>query len=115
MRYLIFVFVILIGCNTKQEKINYKIDTAYQNLVDKSIKNQIYFKSVDIKATAKQNKLVTQAITKIITLKEEVKDLKTELSETKIKVDTIIIHDTVKVVEKKSFWGKTKVDTTNNK
>jgi hypothetical protein len=34
----------------------------------------------------------------------------------KVKVDTIYvyIHDTIQIKEKKSFWGKTKVDTTGN-
>ena len=32
----------------------------------------------------------------------------------KIKIDTIYIHDTILIKEKKSFWGKTKVDTTGN-
>jgi hypothetical protein len=32
----------------------------------------------------------------------------------KIKIDTIYIHDTIQVKEKKNFWGKTKIDTTAN-
>jgi hypothetical protein len=46
-------------------------------------------------------------------LKEEVKDLKSELISVKVKIDTVYIHDTIRVTEKKSFWGKTKVDTLN--
>ena len=30
-----------------------------------------------------------------------------------IKVDTIYIHDTIQIKEKKNFWGKVKTDTTN--
>ena len=30
-----------------------------------------------------------------------------------IRIDTIFIHDTVLIKEKKNFWGKTKTDTTN--
>jgi hypothetical protein len=30
-----------------------------------------------------------------------------------IKKDTIYIHDTILIKEKKNFWGKVKADTTN--
>jgi hypothetical protein len=30
-----------------------------------------------------------------------------------VKIDTIYIHDTIQIKEKKNFWGKVKTDTTN--
>jgi len=32
----------------------------------------------------------------------------------KVRIDTVYIHDTIEIKEKKSFWGKTKIDTVNN-
>lgn len=114
MRYLIFLF--LTGCTltAQQQNAEQQKDAEFNKLIDNAKQNQSTFKKVHSKAEAKEKKIVAQAITKIITLKEEVKDLKSEISGMKIRIDTVYIHDTIQIKEKKNFWGKTKVDTTNN-
>jgi hypothetical protein len=44
-------------------------------------------------------------------MKGEISELKSEISQ--MKIDTIYIHDTIVIKEKKNFWGKVKTDTTN--
>jgi hypothetical protein len=114
MRYLIFLF--LTGCtlSAQQQDAEKQKDAEFNKLIDNAKQNQSTFKKVHSKAEAKEKRIVSQTINKIVTLKEEVKDLKSEISGMKIRVDTVYIHDTIQIKEKKSFWGKTKVDTTNN-
>ena len=114
MRYLIFLF--LTGCTltAQQQNAEQQKDAEFNKLIDNAKQNQSTFKKVHSKAEAKEKKIVSQTINKIVTLKEEVKDLKSEISGIKVRIDTIYIHDTIQIKEKKSFWGKTKVDTTNN-
>jgi hypothetical protein len=114
MKYLFFIF--LTGCSltAQNPSIDQQKDIEFNNLINKVAETNIKFKEVHKKAKAKEDKIVAQAITKIVTLNAEVKELKTEISEMKVKIDTIFIHDTVIIKEKKNFWGKTKIDTTNN-
>ena len=114
MRYLFLLF--LAGCtlSAQQQDAEKQKDAEFHKLITKAKENQTNFHHVHKKAKAKEEILVAQAITKIVTLKAEVKDLKSEISEMKIRIDTVYIHDTIQIKEKKNFWGKTKVDTTNN-
>ena len=114
MRYLIFFF--LTGCtlSAQQQNAEQQKDAEFNKLIDNANQNQSTFKKVHSKAEAKEKRIVAQAINKIVTLKEEVKDLKSEISGMKVRIDTVYIHDTIQIKEKKNFWGKTKVDTTNN-
>ena len=114
MKYLFLLF--LTGCtlSAQQQNAEQQKDVEFNKLIDNAKQNQSTFKKVHSKAEAKEKKIVAQAITKIITLKEEVKDLKSEISGMKIRIDTVYIHDTIQIKEKKNFWGKTKIDTTNN-
>ena len=114
MKYLFLLF--LTGCtlSAQQQNAEQQKDVEFNKIIDNAKQNQSTFKKVHSKAEAKEKKIVAQAITKIITLKEEVKDLKSEISGMKIRIDTVYIHDTIQIKEKKNFWGKTKVDTTNN-
>ena len=114
MKYLFFLF--LTGCtlSAQQQNAEQQKDAEFNKLIDNAKQNQSTFKKVHSKAEAKEKRIVAQAINKIVTLKEEVKDLKSEISEMKVRIDTIYIHDTIQIKEKKNFWGKTKVDTTNN-
>jgi len=114
MRYLFFLF--LTGCtlSAQQQDAETQKDAEFHKLITKAKENHTNFHHVHKKAKAKEDKLVAQAITKIVTLKAEVKDLKSEISGMKVRVDTVYIHDTIQIKEKKNFWGKTKVDTTNN-
>jgi hypothetical protein len=114
MKYLFLLF--LTGCTLSAQKqsIEQQKDAEFNKLIDNAKQNQSTFNKVHSKAEAKEKRLVAQTINKIVTLKEEVKDLKSEISEMKVRIDTIYIHDTIQIKEKKNFWGKTKVDTTNN-
>ena len=114
MRYLFFLF--LTGCtlSAQQQDAEQQKDVEFHKLIKKAKETHTNFHQVHAKAKAKEERLVTQAITKIVTLKAELKDLKSEISGMKIRVDTVYIHDTIQIKEKKNFWGKTKVDTTNN-
>jgi hypothetical protein len=77
-------------------------------LIDSVRQNHNTFYSVSLKAKKKEDKLVSQSIAKIITLKEEVKSLRSEMDSVKVRIDTVYIHDTIQITEKKSFWGKNK-------
>ena len=114
MKYLFLFF--LTGCtlSAQQQNAEQQKDAEFNKLIENAKQNQSTFKKVHLKAEAKEKKIVAQAINKIVTLKEEVKDLKSEISGMKIRIDTVYIHDTIQIKEKKNFWGKTKVDTTNN-
>ena len=114
MRYLFLLF--LTGCtlSAQQQNAEQQKDAEFNKLIDNANQNQSTFKKVHSKAEAKEKRIVAQAINKIVTLKEEVKDLKSEISGMKVRIDTVYIHDTIQIKEKKNFWGKTKVDTTNN-
>jgi len=109
MRYLFLL--LFTGCtlSAQNENDEQKKDAEFKKLINSVNQNYNNFDKVQKKAKAKEDKLVSQAITKIITLKEEVKQLKNE-----VMVDTVYIHDTIQIKEKKNFWGKTKSDTTNN-
>jgi hypothetical protein len=115
MKYLFLL--LLTGCtlNAQKQNLEQQKDAKFNELIDNATKNQSNFVEVHKKAKAKEDKLVAQTINKIVTLKAEVIDLKAEISEMKIRIDTVYIHDTVQIKEKKNFWGKTKIDTTNNK
>ena len=112
MKYLLFIFFAGCTLNAKHQDPEKQKDYEFNKLIKKVSNHHNEFKLVHAKALKKEDKLVSQAIVKIVTLKAEVKDLKTEMSEMKVRVDTVIIHDTIVIKEKKSFWGKTKVDTT---
>jgi septal ring factor EnvC (AmiA/AmiB activator) len=113
MKYLFLLF--LAGCtlSAQQQDAEKQKDAEFEKLIKKATESHSKFGEVHKKAKAKEEKLVAQAITKIVTLKAEVKELKSEISEMKVRIDTVYIHDTIQIKEKKNFWGKTKVDTTN--
>lgn len=84
----------------------------FNNTLDKN-------KKVQIKADETKDKLIVSTTNKINQLSTENKLLKNDINELKsmisiVKIDTIYIHDTIQVKEKKNFWGKTKIDTTAN-
>jgi hypothetical protein len=115
MKY--FFLLLLTGCtlNAQKQNLEQQKDAKFNDLIANATKNQTNFLEVHKKAKAKEDKIVAQTISKIVTLKAELTDLKAEISDMKIRIDTIYIHDTIQIKEKKNFWGKTKIDTTNNK
>ena len=97
----------------KEPKLT-KEEREFKQLMSDFSKTLEHNKKVQIKADKTKDKLIVITANKIAQLSNENKLLKNELGAIKIKIDTIYIHDTIQIKEKKSFWGKTKVDTTGN-
>ena len=85
MRYLLLIT--LIGCGVKQ-------DTQLETLKEKVEQSQM--QSVEVQGVAAQDnkKVITKTVKTIVTLKEKVKELKTELNEVKAKLDSANSVDT---------------------
>ena len=102
----------------KEPKLT-KDDREFKQLMVDFNKTLEHNKSVQIKADKTKDKLIVATTNKISELSNENKSLKNDINELKslisiVRIDTIYIHDTIQIKEKKSFWGKTKVDTTGN-
>ena len=102
----------------KEPKLT-KEDREFKLLMNDFNKTLEHNKSVQIKADKTKDKLIVATTNKISELSNENKSLKNDINELKsmisiVRIDTIYIHDTIQIKEKKSFWGKTKVDTTGN-
>jgi organic radical activating enzyme len=99
----------------KEPKLT-KDDREFKQLMSDFSKTLEHNKKVQIKADKTKDKLIVTTTNKIAQLSNENKQLKSDIGAMKVKVDTIYvyIHDTIQIKEKKSFWGKTKVDTTGN-
>ena len=85
MRYLLLV--VLIGCGTKA-------DNQIKELQDKVKQSQVQSDSVQVMASEDNKKVITKTVNTIVTLKQEVKELKTELNEVKAKLDSANFVDT---------------------
>jgi hypothetical protein len=107
MRYLFILF--LFGCNVSAQKVNK--DVEFEQLMKQVDETNVKSATVQAMATKKEKQLVTNAVATITQMKSEISELKSGI--TQYKVDTIYIHDTVIIKEKKNFWGKVKTDTTN--
>ena len=90
MRYVWFIF--LFGCQLTAQKPDpvVKEDQAFKELLQKVESNNKLSALVQEQATKKQSQIVKQTITKIVELKEENKDLKVELNEVKVKLDSAV-------------------------
>ena len=102
----------------KEPKLT-KEDREFKQLMSDFSKTLEHNKKVQIKADKTKDKLIVATTNKISELSNENKSLKNDINELKsmisiVRIDTIYIHDTIQIKEKKSFWGKTKVDTTGN-
>jgi seryl-tRNA synthetase len=85
MRYLIFIF--LFGCGTKN-------DNQIKELQDKVKESQVQSEAAQGVASEDNKKVITKTVNTIVTLKQEVKELKTELNEVKAKLDSANSVDT---------------------
>ena len=108
MRYFLLIF--LFGCNAtaQNESETAKKDREFENLLSKVEENTKASAKVQEEASKKQTQIVTETVSKIITLKEENKDLKTELNEVKVKLnianaDTIIPFQLLPISHKKDI------------
>ena len=89
MRYFLLIF--LFGCNVtaQNESETAKKDREFQNLLSKVEENTKASAKVQEEASKKQSQIVTETVNKIVTLKEENNDLKIELNEVKVKLDSV--------------------------
>lgn len=89
MKYLVFIF--LFGCGVTAQNVSEdtKEDQEFQKLLKKSQANIQSQAAIQEVASNEQKKIVAQTVNKIVELKEENKDLKVELNETKAKLDSV--------------------------
>ena len=94
MKYLLFIF--LFGCtaSAQNQSEDLKEDIEFQKLMNKVSETNTLSVQVQAKASKKEAELVTKAVATITELKQEVKILKTELSEVKATLDSVN-NDTV--------------------
>jgi hypothetical protein len=89
MKYLLFIF--LFGCtaSAQNQSEDLKDDIEFQKLMNKVTQTNDLSVQVQAKASKKEAELVTKAVATITELKQEVKILKTELSEVKASLDSV--------------------------
>jgi hypothetical protein len=89
MKYLLFIF--LFGCtaSAQNQSEDIKDDIEFQKLMNKVSQTNDLSVQVQAKASKKEAELVTKAVATITELKQEVKILKTELSEVKATLDSV--------------------------
>jgi hypothetical protein len=89
MKYLVFIF--LFGCGVTAQNVSEesKEDQEFEMLIKKAKSNIQTQATLQDAASKEQKKIVTQTISQIVGLKEENKDLKIELNETKAKLDSV--------------------------
>jgi hypothetical protein len=107
MKYLFILF--LFGCGVQAQKVDKDIE--FEELMKQVDATNAKSATVVANATKKEKQLVANAVATITQMKSEISELKNGIVQ--IRIDTIFIHDTVLIKEKKNFWGKTKTDTTN--
>ena len=89
MRFILLIF--LFGCQAigQQENNNIKEDAEFRDLLNKVEANTQASGDVQKKASESQTKIVKETINKIVTLKEENKELKIQLNEVKGQLDSV--------------------------
>jgi hypothetical protein len=89
MKYLVFIF--LFGCGVTAQGVSEesKEDQELDMLLKKAQSNIQVQATLQDAATKEQKKIVNQTVSQIVGLKEENKELKIELNETKAKFDSI--------------------------
>jgi hypothetical protein len=107
MKYLFILF--LFGCGVSAQKVDKDIE--FEELMKQVDSTNAKSATVLAKATKKEKQLVQNAVATITQMQNDINELKSIVSI--VKIDTIYIHDTIQIKEKKNFWGKVKTDTTN--
>ena len=89
MKYLFILF--LFGCSVSAQKTSKELqeEREFQQLMSKVAETNNKSVQVQKAATKKEAELVTKAVATITELKQEVKILKTELSEVKASLDSV--------------------------
>jgi len=95
MKYLVFIF--LFGCGVTAQGVSEesKEDQELDMLLKKAQSNIQAQATLQDAASKEQKKIVKQTISQIVGLKEENKELKIELNETKAKFDSISLDTLV--------------------
>lgn len=89
MKYLVFIFLFGCGVTAQDVSEDVKEDQEFQKLLKKSQANIQSQAAIQEVASNEQKKIVAQTVNKIVELKEENKELKVELNETKAKLDSV--------------------------
>jgi seryl-tRNA synthetase len=89
MKYLLFIFIFGCTASAQNQSEDIKDDIEFQKLMNKVSETNTLSVQVQAKATKKEAELVTKAVATITELKQEVKILKTELSEVKATLDSV--------------------------
>jgi hypothetical protein len=91
MKYLFIIF--LFGCTVSAQKTSEEAEQEreFQQLMSKVAQTNDKSVQVQKAASKKEAELVTKAVATIISMKGEIKDLKTELNEVKSKLDSVPI------------------------
>jgi hypothetical protein len=95
MKYLVFIF--LFGCGVTAQGVSEesKEDQELEMLLKKAQSNIQNQATLQDAASKEQKKIVKQTISQIVGLKEENKELKIELNETKAKLDSVSLDTLV--------------------
>lgn len=98
MKYLLFIF--LFGCGVTAQGVSEesKEDQELEMLLKKAQSNIQNQATLQDAASKQQKNIVKQTISQIVGLKEENKDLKIELHETKAKLDSVTLDTLVPFV-----------------
>lgn len=111
MKYIVLFFSFFLSCNLHkiedEKKTYHHIDSAMK--LSKSLHDSALniHKLVDEK-TKKEVEKVTSIVGKLKLENVQLKENLKILNEKSRLVQTITIHDTIFITEKKNFWGKTK-------
>ena len=91
MKYLFILF--LFGCSVSAQKTSEELiqEREFEQLMSKVTETNNRSVLVQEAATKKEAELVTKAVATIVSMKEEIKDLKIELNEVKSKLDSVSI------------------------
>jgi glutamate mutase epsilon subunit len=92
--FLIFLLsgVLVVGHKvTNKPELSPKEDKEFQQLMNEFHQTLSKNKEVQVKADKAKEAIVTQTVSKVAEIKQEVKALKTELNEVKIKLDSVSV------------------------
>ena len=91
MKYLFFIF--LFGCTVSAQRTSEEVEQEreFNQLMSRVAETNDKSVQVQKAASKKEVELVTKAVSTIIAMKGEIKDLKTELNEVKTRLDSVSI------------------------
>ena len=89
MRLLFVFLILLVGCNSPETNTQNNEDQAVDSILEQSQRSFVTADSVGRKSDEFINTKVTKTVKQITTLKEEVKTLKAENNELKVKLDSV--------------------------